>query len=366
MKKKTRIISFFLTSIFVFYGTTLFFSTPVMAAKNCKITCSAANITSANHCKDSTKNGGYLYAEPAGITDTDCPITNLPTCGIGQSQVCCCEASIAKTSPTGVTFGQSPTAVKPKYDIPEMQVKIPGLTFGDVQCVNQPNGSFLCSISWIGDYVSAVYKYGLSVAGILAAIMLMAGGILWLVSGGDATRVSQAKSLIGGSVTGLIILLSAYVILYQINPELTQLKPLKVTSITIGDTLNASDFKFDSGIDKQVNDASPELAKFLNCMRFNLPDGIGQISSISDSYHVSNLKVCESGCTVPCVHSCGSCHYGGGLGTNKSYAVDYGDEQNEVELEKAANACGVYKGGPGYIENEDDHLHMSVSTCPRK
>ena len=116
----------------------------------------------------------------------------------------------------------------PKYNAPTLQIDIPNINFNRVECSNTDGGGFICAVPWIGDYVSAIYNYGLSVAGILAAIMLMAGGLVWLTSGGDASKVSKAKSLIGGSITGLVILFSTYMILYEINPELTKLKSISV------------------------------------------------------------------------------------------------------------------------------------------
>jgi hypothetical protein len=90
----------------------------------------------------------------------------------------------------------------------------------------------LISARWIGEYITGIYNYGLSVAGILAAIMLMAGGLLWLVSGGDAGRITQAKELIVGSITGLIILAASFIILVQINPNLVKFNPLSIGTIS--------------------------------------------------------------------------------------------------------------------------------------
>ena len=280
-----------------------------------------------------------------------------------QSLHCCC-------------LGTTPIQAAPKFDPPQLQIQIPGLVFeeADVDCVNLKDGSYSCSIHWIGKYISAIYNYSLTIGGILAALMLMAGGLLWLTSGGDSSKVTKAKSLIGGSITGLIILFSAYMILYEVNPELTKLKPININSISDTGSGSASSlstiitdgWEWDSGIINQVGDASPELSSFINCMRKNLPNGVGRISSISDNNFIGKLTLCETNCSG-CVHSCGSCHYGGGLKTNKSYAIDFGDEENKTELVKAANICGVFEepNKPGFILDEGNHLHMSVPACPR-
>ncbi len=80
-------------------------------------------------------------------------------------------------------------------------------------------------------YIGAIYKYGLAIAGILATIMLMAAGVIWLISGGDSGKVSQAKELISGSIAGLIILVVSWVILNTINPDLVNLKSIETTNL---------------------------------------------------------------------------------------------------------------------------------------
>ncbi len=119
------------------------------------------------------------------------------------------------------------SAQTPKFNAPDFQIDL-GINFGNVVCQNNTDGGFSCSVSWIGDYISYIYKYGLSIAGILAALMLMGGGVIWLTSGGDAGKVGKAKTIIVSSITGLLILFSTYLILYQINPELVKLNPITV------------------------------------------------------------------------------------------------------------------------------------------
>ena len=86
-----------------------------------------------------------------------------------------------------------------------------------------------CEIGWISQYVVAVYRYGVGLAAILAAIMIMVGGFLWLTSGGSPDRVGKAKEFITGSLTGLLLALFSYLILYTINPRLVALEPISIT-----------------------------------------------------------------------------------------------------------------------------------------
>lgn len=80
-------------------------------------------------------------------------------------------------------------------------------------------------------YIMAIYNYGLAIAGILAALMLMGGGVIWLTSGGDAGRITQAKELITGSISGIVILVAAWMILNTVNPNLVNLKSIETIVI---------------------------------------------------------------------------------------------------------------------------------------
>lgn len=80
-------------------------------------------------------------------------------------------------------------------------------------------------------YISAIYNYGLAIAGILATLVLMGAGVIWLTSGGDSGKITQAKDLISGSIAGLIILIISWVILNTINPNLVNLKSISTTIV---------------------------------------------------------------------------------------------------------------------------------------
>ncbi len=80
-------------------------------------------------------------------------------------------------------------------------------------------------------YIKAIYDYSFAIGGILAAIVLMAGGLIWLTSAGDSGKVTKAKEIILGSITGLVILFSAFIILKTVNPDLVKMGGLKMAHI---------------------------------------------------------------------------------------------------------------------------------------
>ena len=85
--------------------------------------------------------------------------------------------------------------------------------------------------SSIGIYIKAIYKYAVGIVGILAAVVLMFGGVVWLTAGGNQTRIGEAKAWIGASLTGLIIVLTSYMILYTVNPDLVNFRPIVITPV---------------------------------------------------------------------------------------------------------------------------------------
>lgn len=82
-------------------------------------------------------------------------------------------------------------------------------------------------------YISAIYKVALIVVTLSAVLMLSIGGFMYLTSAGNTSSISTAKGIIYDSLIGLVIALSAWLILYIINPDLVEitLKPLPSAEI---------------------------------------------------------------------------------------------------------------------------------------
>lgn len=173
-----------------------------------------------------------------------------------QIEACCCDPGTPAFTDVN---SKTPSVTLPKFVIPDLQIKIPGLNFSSDNCVDNGDKTYSCAIPWLGEYINAIYNYGLSIAGILAAIILMAGGLLWLISGGDASKITQAKELIGGSIIGLIILMSTYIILKQINPAL-----LQSAAITFN-TIGRNELEITAGSETSEISLSKSSGAFFEC-----------------------------------------------------------------------------------------------------
>jgi hypothetical protein len=70
-------------------------------------------------------------------------------------------------------------------------------------------------------YLDSLYKFGISITGILAIFMIALGAFAYIVtSAGNASKMLDAKEKITNALIGLVIALTAYLFLYVINPDL--------------------------------------------------------------------------------------------------------------------------------------------------
>ena len=133
----------------------------------------------------------------------------------------------------------------PKLKIPELQIKLPGLVFSDqnkIQTTTEGDQTFFY-IPWIGEYIQWLYNYSIGIISLLALLAIMIGGFYWIMAGGSASRVSEAKSWISAAISGLALALTSYLLLFTINNELVKLPSIKMMAIEkidieiVGDTV---------------------------------------------------------------------------------------------------------------------------------
>lgn len=83
----------------------------------------------------------------------------------------------------------------------------------------------------LAKYIIGITKYATGIVGILATVVLMFGGVLWLSAGGSQTQITSAKAWIGASLIGLALSLCSFLLLSTINPALTSFKPLDIQPV---------------------------------------------------------------------------------------------------------------------------------------
>lgn len=92
----------------------------------------------------------------------------------------------------------------------------------------------------IRDTIASIIRVALSLLGIVALVIILAGGFKWMTAGGNDDKVQEARKLMIQGVVGLAIIMSAYAISIFVIDQLA--------SATDSGTVNAP------GIDADVAD----------------------------------------------------------------------------------------------------------------
>ena len=74
--------------------------------------------------------------------------------------------------------------------------------------------------------VQYFFNFSIAIGGILAFAMLVLGGFRFLTSAGNPSAQKDAKDIITSAVIGLLLLLSSYLLLQVINPDILMLKDI--------------------------------------------------------------------------------------------------------------------------------------------
>ncbi|MDO8572802.1 MAG: hypothetical protein Q7S11_03490 [bacterium] len=72
----------------------------------------------------------------------------------------------------------------------------------------------------LSTYLRAVFLTGIGLAGVLAVLMIVIGGIQYIGSGMSPSGKSDAKDKITNAIMGLLLALLSWLILNTINPSL--------------------------------------------------------------------------------------------------------------------------------------------------
>ncbi|MDD2807417.1 MAG: pilin [Patescibacteria group bacterium] len=161
-------------------------------------------------------------------------------------------------------------------DTPVVKVHLGSFTGSEF--TTQPCNEGKCPVDWIGQYISALYQYGIIAAAILATVMIMIGGFLWLTSGGSPNRISRGKEFIMSSISGLLLALFSFIMLFSINPALINLKSVDISQ---PGALATPEQTSGSGVDP-----SSAAGKFLSELDANSND----FTPYSFNYRVLNYK----------------------------------------------------------------------------
>jgi hypothetical protein len=92
----------------------------------------------------------------------------------------------------------------------------------------------------LGKYLNIAINIAVGLAGVLAVLMIVMGGIEYMTSELANTK-EDAKSRITNAIMGLVIALGAYALIYTINPNLVRLDTLNFKTAELKVTVEAVD-----------------------------------------------------------------------------------------------------------------------------
>ena len=60
------------------------------------------------------------------------------------------------------------------------------------------------------DLITNIINWALGLLGLLALILLIYGGFIWMLAAGEEEKITKAQDIIKGAVIGLVIILASY------------------------------------------------------------------------------------------------------------------------------------------------------------
>lgn len=127
----------------------------------------------------------------------------------------------------------APATKAPDFVTPNLNVPIPGFEKdGNVNngfiSPTQSADKTSVSVNFLADYINAIYGWILGAAALVAVVMMMIGGLQYIMARGKSKYIEAAKTRITNAITGMVLLLAAYSLASLIDPRLVNPKSLTV------------------------------------------------------------------------------------------------------------------------------------------
>ncbi|OGH91103.1 MAG: hypothetical protein A2507_03745 [Candidatus Magasanikbacteria bacterium RIFOXYD12_FULL_33_17] len=156
-------------------------------------------------------------------------------------------------TPTATTKPLTDSEVANLIKQPTPEINIPGLNFSEPNAslvTTDASGNQWLSIPYLGEYIAAVYKYGIIIISVIAVFSIIISGVMLIGSGGNSDIVSQAKKRMMMSVIGIVVSTTSYTLLYVINPDLVNFRDLKILYVKGEDlaTYDSGQRPYDGGL----------------------------------------------------------------------------------------------------------------------
>ncbi len=126
----------------------------------------------------------------------------------------------------GILFSLMPIAYAADLTVP-LQIPIVG-TLSIPVCSGSGTAR---TCSGVAEYIGRVYQWLVAFAAVAAVLAFTYGGVLWLIAGGESSKVTESKKVMTNAVMGLLLALLSYSMLWAISPKLVEFSGLTVPGI---------------------------------------------------------------------------------------------------------------------------------------
>lgn len=246
----------------------------------------------------------------------------------------------------------------------------------------------------MGGLLGMILTWSIRLLGISIFIVIFLAGAEWFFNQGNPAMWTGVKTKIQNAIIGAIMLLSAYLILYTINPDLVQ-GTFELPGITGGNTTSEpgpgpapapnpgpvspgtppATCSNPQALAAANNEPYParnsgELSALMACIKSRLPGkSLGSQFTFDQDHPLCNYTRGARTCGG-CSHAVNSCHYGGRTGQDGALAVDYGNQAIGDQIIQAALTCGAKdarcenaSGQKVACGASANHVHVSSKSC---
>jgi lysophospholipase L1-like esterase len=230
---------------------------------------------------------GWTCEPPSGQTSTLLPskclaVADGGVCQTGKPQ----NAYTAGVAPSETKPASAPTTNAPPI-IPNLNVEIPGFAFTG-SAVTEDTSSLLAQ------YIAGLYRFGVSIAAIAATVMFTWGAFLYLL-GSAIPSIHSGKGIMIDAVFGMILVLTAHMLLRTINPETLTLKALYIKGV---DPYAVGQYRYDVIPEQSQLEGltgKPANAEEMIIQGANLVAGVDPCLVLAICYNESRLQPLWSG-----------------------------------------------------------------------
>ncbi len=138
--------------------------------------------------------------------------------------------------------------------------------------------------------INQLYKFAIILAGVIGVFFVVIAGYVYMSAEGNQESVDKAKSILTSTIASLVILMSGFLLLKAINPDLIQFKSIQPPSVKIS-TTTPSDT---GGTPTDTGDGTTSTS----CKQtFSVSSSVGCLISNNNCVDVSNYTSthgCES------------------------------------------------------------------------